>query len=380
MQERRDPARIALELQQTFSLADAAATQYLKQARKLLETIGVLRGFEPLPVAAPDKKPVAAQVVSCGHQCFVGERHYRLLGSRIRMRFTHADLLALVDPVLHHLRNHDEVGPATVDIDVVRLPGGPIHLCRDERSLLSCAAANQLAPLAKTLVWQAAIQAHDYFLNIHAGVVGDGDRSYLFPAAPGSGKSTLVAALIRHGFEYFSDEVALLHEATLQVEAVPLALCVKASGVAALAPYYPQLAGLGVHQRNDGKQVRYLPPPPQTVPPAGSRRDVAAIVFPHYSPGQVSALERLGSAQALQLLLRECLIVDTRLTVGRVAALLAWIERTPCYRLVVSELDAAVTQIQSLARERSDCGNAERVLRNDRVPRGRASHNEEGRP
>lgn len=360
LQDRREPACIQSRLQETFSLPEAEAARYLAQTHGLLASIGVLRGFESAPAAMPAEEPAQVPANVRDGAAFVSEGRYRLLESRIRMRFTHDDHRALVDPVLGHLRD-DGAGPPTVEFDVIQAPGGRIHLCRDGRSLLCCEARNQIAPLAKSLVWQAALHVHDYFLNIHAAVVGDGRRCFLLPAAPGSGKSTLAAALIQQGFEYFSDEVALLHERGLQVEAVPLALCIKAPGVAALSRRYPGLAALDVHLRSDGKRVRYLPPPAHAVPPPETRRPVAAIVFPRYRPEQATTLEPMDSAQALQWLLRECLVVDARLTLDRVAGLLAWIEQTPCYRLVVSDLDTAVALMKALAHEQGDRGDAEPI-------------------
>lgn len=47
---------------------------------------------------------------------------------------------------------------------------------------------------------------------IHAGVVVAGGRTILLPAASHAGKTTLVAALLARGAEYYSDEFALLDE------------------------------------------------------------------------------------------------------------------------------------------------------------------------
>ncbi|MGH7606651.1 MAG: hypothetical protein ACREME_04865 [Gemmatimonadales bacterium] len=45
---------------------------------------------------------------------------------------------------------------------------------------------------------------------VHAGVVARNDRALLLPGLSFSGKTTLVAALVRAGAEYFSDEFAVL--------------------------------------------------------------------------------------------------------------------------------------------------------------------------
>jgi hypothetical protein len=238
-----------------------------------------------------------------------------------------------------------------VTLDIVRKSVDQTILCRDQVPVLSCSEENQLAPLAKSLVWQTAVNDHDFFLDIHAAVVGDGERCYLLPATPGSGKSTLTAALVHHGFEYFSDEVALLHGNDLLVQPVPLATCIKDTGVAVLSAYYPRLPELRMHQRGDGKRVRYMPPPAGSTPATGTLRPVGAIIFPLYSPDRPTTLEGIDTMTALQSLMRECLIVDTRLDRDKVAGLLKWLARTPCYRLSVSNLEEAVRLIQSISSE-----------------------------
>lgn len=47
-------------------------------------------------------------------------------------------------------------------------------------------------------------------LFVHAGVVGWNGRALLIPGRSLAGKSTLVAALVRHGATYFSDEYAVI--------------------------------------------------------------------------------------------------------------------------------------------------------------------------
>lgn len=60
---------------------------------------------------------------------------------------------------------------------------------------------------------------------VHAGVVGWKDRAILIPGRSTSGKTTLVAELVRAGATYFSDEFAVLDpQGSVHPYAVPLAI------------------------------------------------------------------------------------------------------------------------------------------------------------
>jgi hypothetical protein len=343
-----DRKSIERALARTFLLSDDEARSYLGQAETLLQELGVIRGFERPASEQPTDDAPAARVDTGAHR-FVVERHYRLLSSRIRIRASQANQMERVDPVLAHLAApaSDAAGGTTLDITVDS--AGLLDVRQDGRPATRAIGLEGLAPVVKGLVWRIAIKEHAFFLDIHAGVVGDGRRCYLFPAAPGSGKSTLTAALVRRGFEYFSDEVALLQRDTLHVEPVPLAICVKHTGVDALSRDYPHLHALAVHSRGDGKLVRYLPPPESAIPPPGTARPVGAIVFPQYRPDGPTELEPMGKLAALESLMHECLVVDTRLDPANVGALLSWLDATPCYRLDVADLDTATAMMRALS-------------------------------
>lgn len=348
IEDGKDERTAQRELAQTFSVSPDEARRYLAQAQELLEGLGVLEGVEP-PVFQGAWQPPAHAADRADAGPVAAERRYRLLSSLILVRYARLEQFERVDPILAHLAEPmpEEAVSATLDLAIDDT--GRHGVWRDGVLAVGAVELAGLAPLVKGLVWHIAVAQHEFFLDIHAGVVGDGRCCYLLPAAPGSGKSTLTAALVRRGFEYFSDEVALLRRDSLHVEPVPLAICVKHTGVDALGADYPHLQGLDLHLRGDGKQVRYLPPPRGTIPPRGTARPVGAIVFPHYRPDGPTRLERMGKLAALESLMRECLIVDTRLDPANVTALLGWLESTPCYNLAVADLDRAVASMRTLS-------------------------------
>src|SRR5205807_580535 len=135
------------------------------------------------------------------------------------------------------------------------------YIYRNGVPTASAPRLSYLGPIVKSAIWQLAVNAYPFLFYLHAGVVSTGSGCVLLPAAPGSGKSSLTAALTHRGYGYFSDEIALISRDTFLVPPVPLAICVKESGWALIGRYYPELFNAWPHHRYDGKDVRYLPPP-----------------------------------------------------------------------------------------------------------------------
>jgi len=273
-------------------------------------------------------------------------RYYRLLTTTFAISFSSAAEEARAHPALAHL----EVEPARSDavIEVLNAEGGhvllngiaPFGFCRD---------LERVTPRLKTLLLQTAVQRHSHILKIHAGVVSNGQKCLLLPAAPGSGKTTLTAALAAAGFHYFSDEVALLEEPDLKVRPVPISLSVKSGAHEVLAPLFPQLRRLANHTREDFETVTYLNPPTASFRYDLNRTYPAGwIVFPQYSPSATTGLRPIGKAEALTRLMKEVLVVGTTLDTRFVRSLVHWIERVDCYELPNSSLSQAVQLVGRL--------------------------------
>lgn len=110
---------------------------------------------------------------------------------------------------------------------------------------------------------------------IHGAALEYKGRGCLLIAPSGSGKSTTAWALLHHGFNYLSDELAPLHMETLQVEPYPHALCLKRDPP---APYALPEATL--------RTSRTLHVPISALPCEVIRTPVplACVFFVHYDP------------------------------------------------------------------------------------------------
>jgi hypothetical protein len=281
------------------------------------------------------------------------ERCYRLLETCALIRFAHFGQARLVNAVIGHLETDRSSRPTLViDIQAEMLEDGHLRsdVYRDGAPVVCAPRLSMLGPVVKGALWQSAVNAHDFIYYIHAGVVGTGAGCILLPAAAGSGKSSLTAALTHAGFQFFSDEVALIERKSFRVPPMPLAICVKSTGWDLIARYYPAIPQLPTHWREDGKMVRYIPPPPGAAqqPPA----PVRYIIFPHYEQDAPTGLTTIARSEALRRLMDECLALSQRLSQTNVQALVNWIADIQCYSLKFSSLDRAVELIRGATLDR----------------------------
>ncbi len=76
-------------------------------------------------------------------------------------------------------------------------------------------SGDELKPLLDRLRTDLMVHVADYATDrvfVHAGVVGWQGRALIFPGPSFAGKSTLIAALLRAGATYYSDEYAVIDE------------------------------------------------------------------------------------------------------------------------------------------------------------------------
>lgn len=139
---------------------------------------------------------------------------------------------------------------------------------------------------------QIAVE-HTPLLCIHAGVVTSARGILALPGYSGLGKTTAVAALVRAGFGYVSDEALAIDRQTGAVEAFPRPLALDAAA-------WHLIGGLGVPPAPGAEA---LAQPDQLGALATALRPVAAVVLAERRPGR-TALEPVRRADAVVPLLR----------------------------------------------------------------------------
>jgi hypothetical protein len=213
--------------------------------------------------------------------------HISILGFHARVSGTPAlveELPALYPPLPAWAARSGDAIDARYRVECDAPSPGWYQITRDGQSVWSTAHREEFLPGIESLINRvASAQMGAKYLCLHAGAVARDGRGFLLPAAAGSGKTTLVAGLLARGFQYLTDDVAVLERTTGHLLPFGRSLAVKAGAREALAPLYPGLAGAPSHRRPDGERVWYLPPPVDVWPAAPM--PVRFVILPRYAPG-----------------------------------------------------------------------------------------------
>lgn len=200
----------------------------------------------------------------------------------------------------------------------------------------------ELLPALMTLLFVTCLENLGDSLLLHAAVLVRDNRAILLPGQAGSGKTTLCAALGRNaGWRCYSDEIAVINVDDLSVSPLLLPFSIKPGSLEVLGNDYPHLSSLPLWQRADGKQVRYLCPPQQSLPGAGETVAIERIIFPRFDPAAQTALAELDKCEALQLLALSG-SSNRKLQSEDVAAMIALVERSACSTLTYHCCEEAV--------------------------------------
>ena len=147
------------------------------------------------------------------------------------------------------------------------------------------------------LNWCISTRAHAY-LMIHAAVVERGGLAAILPAPPGSGKSTLCAALVNRGWRLLSDELALFRPQDGLLVPVPRPVSLKNRSIDVIRGYVAD-AVLSRPVSNTTKgTVAHLKAPADSVARAHETARPAWIVFPKYEAGAATSLTPIPRARA----------------------------------------------------------------------------------
>ncbi|MBO9688394.1 HprK-related kinase A [Roseateles chitosanitabidus] len=216
-----------------------------------------------------------------------------------------------------------------------------------QRSFTPLPAAQALAMLEWGINWCIAAHAHQ-FLLIHAAVLERDGRALVMPAPPGSGKSTLCAALAHRGWRLLSDELGLLDMTTGLIHGMARPINLKNASIPLIQGFLPE-ARFSASMPNTTKGTVALVRAPDDAIAARLRPARPAwVVLPSWradAPAQLAPIER---ARAFMDLAEQSFNYDLHGRAG-FQALGRLVDACGCYRFEYSRLDEALALFEALA-------------------------------
>ena len=202
--------------------------------------------------------------------------------------------------------------------------------------------AAQAFPLLEWgLNWCVTTHCHQY-LMIHSAVLARADRALLLPAPPGSGKSTLCAALVARGWRLLSDELALVTLDGRGVVPIPRPISLKNRSIETIARFWPDAAIGEVVPDTLKGSVAHVRPPADSVRRAGDQPAPAWVVLPRYTEGASTGIAQLSKCEAFMRLVDSAFNYSVHGRAG-FEALGALVDASDCYAFTYGgALDEAI--------------------------------------
>jgi HprK-related kinase A len=137
---------------------------------------------------------------------------------------------------------------------------------------------------------------------IHSAVLAKGNKAILFPAPPGSGKSTLTAYLAHNGWRLLSDEMALIVPNTKTVVPFVRPICLKNQSIDIATNLFPQGQFSNIARDTHKGDVIHLSPPESSWENRTNTAELVGVVFPNYRANQDLQIYQLDKTQAFMQL------------------------------------------------------------------------------
>ena len=186
------------------------------------------------------------------------------------------------------------------------------------------------------LNWIIASNEYQYIF-IHSAALAKNGNAILFPAAPGSGKSTLTCYLASQGWQLLSDEMALVRPETQDVVPFVRPICLKNDSIGLAKQWYKADQFSDVAKGTHKGDVSHVAPQPVSLQQNQDQAKIRGLVFPKYKKNSETTIYQLNQAQAFSALTENAFNYGV---VGKKAfnTMTCLVEATKCFEVEYSDL------------------------------------------
>lgn len=186
------------------------------------------------------------------------------------------------------------------------------------------------------------------FLMLHSAVLERHGRALALPAAPGSGKTTLCAALAARGWRLLSDEFGLLRPRTTHFLPLPRPMPLKNESIEVIQGFSPGIEIGPVIAGTRKGTVAHVWPSAASVERQTESAPVRWLVFPEWRAGAILSLQEIPSAEGFMRLAANAFNYEM-LGIAGFETVRDLVSASRCFRLTYSDLDEAVARLSALA-------------------------------
>jgi len=196
------------------------------------------------------------------------------------------------------------------------------------------------------LNWAIANVGHQYLI-IHSAIIEKDGYGLIMPGIPGSGKSTLCAALINQGWRLLSDEMALLSLTDGLIYPTPRPVSLKNKSIQIIKDFAPEAVFGEVVPDTLKGDIAHMVAPESALLGQSIPVKPAFLVFPHYKENSEKQLKQLPKARALMTLAEHAFNFNILGEEG-FDSMANMIDQVECYDFTYADLTTALEGIDSL--------------------------------
>lgn len=225
------------------------------------------------------------------------------------------------------------------------------YAVRGGRGKLYCETVGMvhLIPFVERLVLFRVLEQLKHLFQIHAGAVERDGKALLLPAPSGSGKTLLVLGLVKRGFKFLSDDVALVEPDRAFLQPLPMSPVVKGYAFSLLRALDLSVGADVYRNPLNGEKLYYFDLADISSNPVGVPSSVRFIFFPSHNPTAESSLNPVSKAEAAARIIKNSLNFDASVT-SRIDLVTRLVGKARCFDLRFKHMDEGLSMVEETIR------------------------------